>query len=107
MSPSTLESATPERELVQRPPSAAPRSGGSGRAGSDSAATGPRWRGWSCWSRLLALALAAPLLTSYNPERQNLSQALRPVSSARTRWGPTTSGATCWPGSSTAAGSRS
>ena len=31
---------------------------------------------------LLALALTAPLLTSYNPERQNLSQALRPVSLA-------------------------
>ncbi len=29
---------------------------------------------------LLVLALAAPLLTSYNPERQSLSQALRPIS---------------------------
>lgn len=31
---------------------------------------------------LLALALAAPLLTSYDPERQNLAQALKPVSPA-------------------------
>lgn len=29
---------------------------------------------------LLALALAAPLLTFYDPERQNLSQALKPIS---------------------------
>jgi ABC-type dipeptide/oligopeptide/nickel transport system permease subunit len=31
---------------------------------------------------LFALALAAPLLTSYNPERQSLSEALRPLSPA-------------------------
>ena len=31
---------------------------------------------------LLVLALAAPLLTSYNPERQSLSEALRPLSPA-------------------------
>jgi len=31
---------------------------------------------------LLALALAAPLLTSYDPERQNLAQALKPISPA-------------------------
>src|SRR5262249_61770796 len=31
---------------------------------------------------LFALAAAAPLLTSYNPERQSLSQALRPLSLA-------------------------
>ena len=82
MSPSTLESATPERELVQ--PAAVGR---------------PALRrlreGWQRFRRhrtamaglvllvgLLALALTAPLLTSYNPERQNLSQALRPVSLA-------------------------
>ena len=55
---------------------------------------------------LFVLALAAPLLTSYNPERQSLSEALR-SSHAPTRSGPITSGATCWPASSTAAGSRS
>lgn len=82
MSPSTLESATPERELAQ--PAAVGR---------------PALRrlreGWQRFRRhrtamaglvllvgLLALALTAPLLTSYNPERQNLSQALRPVSLA-------------------------
>jgi peptide/nickel transport system permease protein len=31
---------------------------------------------------LFALTLAAPLLTSYNPERQSLSEALRPLSPA-------------------------
>ncbi|MFQ5830149.1 MAG: ABC transporter permease [Candidatus Methylomirabilia bacterium] len=31
---------------------------------------------------LLALALAAPLLTSYDPERQNLSEVLKPLSAA-------------------------
>ncbi len=31
---------------------------------------------------LFVLALAAPLLTSYNPERQSLSEALRPLSRA-------------------------
>lgn len=82
MSPSTLESAMPERELAQ--PTAVGR---------------PALRrlreGWQRFRRhrtamaglvllvgLLALALTAPLLTSYNPERQNLSQALRPVSLA-------------------------
>jgi peptide/nickel transport system permease protein len=82
MSPSTLESATPERELVQ--PAAIGRP-----------ALRRLLEGWQRFRRhrtamaglvllvgLLALALAAPLLTSYNPERQNLSQALRPVSLA-------------------------
>ena len=107
MSPSTLESATPERVLVE----AAPRGRPALRRLRESWQRFRRHRtamaGLSCWSRSSVLALAAPLLTSYNPERQSLSQALRPVSPGRTRSGPTISGATSWPGSSTAAGSPS
>jgi ABC-type dipeptide/oligopeptide/nickel transport system permease subunit len=80
MSPSTLESATPESVLVEAAPLGRP--------------TLRRLReSWQRFRRhrtamaglillvvLLVLALAAPLLTSYNPERQSLSQALRPIS---------------------------
>jgi peptide/nickel transport system permease protein len=82
MSPSTLESATPERAIAEPAPAAHP-------------AFRRFQEGWQRFRRhrtamaglvllvgLFALALAAPLLTSYNPERQSLSQALRPVSPA-------------------------
>src|SRR5262245_8487087 len=80
MSPSTLESATPERVLVEAAPLGRP-------------ALRRLRESWQRFRRhrtamaglillvvLLVLALAAPLLTSYNPERQSLSQALRPIS---------------------------
>jgi ABC-type dipeptide/oligopeptide/nickel transport system permease subunit len=78
MSPSTLESATPERAIVEAPPAGRP-------------ALRRLREGWLRFRRhrtamaglillvgLLVLALAAPLLTSYDPERQSLSEALRP-----------------------------
>ena len=80
MSPSTLESATPDAVLVQAAPVGRP--------------VLRRFReGWQRFRRhqtamaglillltLLVLAVTAPVLTSYNPERQSLSQALRPIS---------------------------
>jgi ABC-type dipeptide/oligopeptide/nickel transport system permease subunit len=80
MSPSTLESATREPALIEARAELRPGL--------------RRFReGWQRFRRhrtamaglillgcLLVLALAAPLLTSYNPERQSLSQALRPIS---------------------------
>jgi ABC-type dipeptide/oligopeptide/nickel transport system permease subunit len=82
MSPSTLESVTPERAIVEAAPSGRP-------------ALRRLQEGWQRFRRhrtamaglvllvgLFALALAAPLLTSYNPERQSLSEALRPLSPA-------------------------
>jgi ABC-type dipeptide/oligopeptide/nickel transport system permease subunit len=80
MSPSTLESVTPEGALVEAAPPGRP-------------ALRRLRESWQRFRRhrtalaglvllvvLLVLALAAPLLTSYNPERQSLSQALRPIS---------------------------
>jgi peptide/nickel transport system permease protein len=82
MSSSTLESATPEGALVQTAPPGHP-------------ALRRVQEGWQRFRRhraamvglallacLFVLAAAAPLLTSYNPERQSLSQALRPLSLA-------------------------
>ena len=80
MSPSTLESATPDAVLVQAAPAGRP-------------ALRRFLEGWQRFRRhrtamaglillltLLVLAVTAPVLTSYNPERQSLSQALRPIS---------------------------
>jgi ABC-type dipeptide/oligopeptide/nickel transport system permease subunit len=82
MSPSTLESATPERVIIEAAPAGRP-------------ALRRLREGWQRFRRhrtamaglvllvgLFVLALAAPLLTSYNPERQSLSEALRPLSLA-------------------------
>ena len=82
MSPSTLESATPEHALGE--------GASAGRPGLRRLRdTWQRFRrhrtalaGLVLLASLLVLALAAPLLTSQNPERQNLSQALRPISPA-------------------------
>jgi peptide/nickel transport system permease protein len=80
MSPSTLESATPEGALVDAAPAGRPAL----RRLRESWQRFRRHRtamaGLILLVALLILALAAPLLTSYNPERQSLSQALRPVS---------------------------
>jgi peptide/nickel transport system permease protein len=82
MSPSILESATPERAIVEATPAGRP-------------ALRRLREGWQRFRRhrtamaglvllvgLFVLALAAPLLTSHNPERQSLSEALRPLSRA-------------------------
>jgi ABC-type dipeptide/oligopeptide/nickel transport system permease subunit len=82
MSPSTLESATPEPAIAEATPA--------GRS-----ALRRLQEGWQRFRRhrtamaglvllvsLFALAVAAPLLTSHNPERQSLSEALRPLSPA-------------------------
>ena len=82
MSPSTLESATPEPAIVEATPARRP-------------ALRRVQEGWLRFRRhrtamaglvllvgLFALAVAAPLLTSHNPERQKLSEALRPLSPA-------------------------
>src|SRR5262249_47945734 len=82
MSSSTLESATPERAIADG-------------AHADRPALRRFLGGWQRFRRhraamvglvllacLFALALAAPLLTSYDPQRQSLSQALRPLSLA-------------------------
>jgi ABC-type dipeptide/oligopeptide/nickel transport system permease subunit len=80
MSPSTLESATPEGVLVETAPLGRPGL----RRIRESWRRFRRHRtamaGLILLVALLVLALAAPLLTSYNPERQSLSQALRPIS---------------------------
>jgi peptide/nickel transport system permease protein len=80
MSPSTLESATPEGVLVETPQLGRPGL----RRLRESWQRFRRHRtamaGLMLLVALLVLALAAPLLTSYNPERQSLSQALRPIS---------------------------
>jgi ABC-type dipeptide/oligopeptide/nickel transport system permease subunit len=82
MSPSTLESATPERAIAEAAPAARPAL----RRFLESWQRFRRHRtamvGLVLLVGLFALAVAAPLLTSYNPERQSLSQALRPVSPA-------------------------
>ena len=82
MSSSTLESATPEREVAGRAPVGRPAL----RRLQESWQRFCRHRaamlGLVLLALLFALALAAPLLTSYNPERQSLSQALRPISVA-------------------------
>jgi ABC-type dipeptide/oligopeptide/nickel transport system permease subunit len=82
MSSSTLESATPEEALLETTPGGRP-------AVRRLRETWQRFRrhrtamvGLVLLASLLVLALAAPLLTSQNPERQNLSQALRPISPA-------------------------
>jgi peptide/nickel transport system permease protein len=82
MSPSTLESATPEPAIVEATSAGRP-------------ALRRVQEGWQRFRRhrtamaglvllvgLFALAVAAPLLTSHNPERQKLSEALRPLSPA-------------------------
>jgi ABC-type dipeptide/oligopeptide/nickel transport system permease subunit len=80
MSPSTLESATPESVIVEAAPLGRPAL----RRLRESWQRFRRHRtamaGLILLVALLVLALAAPLLTSYNPERQSLSQALRPIS---------------------------
>src|SRR4029453_140208 len=80
MSPSTLESATPEGVLVET----APRGRPGLRRLRESWQRFRRHRtataGLVLLGALLVLALSAPLLTSYTPERQSLSQALRPIS---------------------------
>src|SRR5262245_33413750 len=82
MPPSTLESATREAAIAGAAPTERP-------------ALRRFWETWRRFRRhrtamaglallagLFALTLAAPLLTSYNPERQSLSEALRPLSAA-------------------------
>jgi ABC-type dipeptide/oligopeptide/nickel transport system permease subunit len=82
MSPSTLESATPECAIVEAAPAGHPTL----RRLRESWQRFRRHRtamaGLILLAGLFALALAAPLLTSYNPERQSLSEALRPLSPA-------------------------
>jgi ABC-type dipeptide/oligopeptide/nickel transport system permease subunit len=82
MSSSTLESATPEAALVEAAPAGHPAL----RRLGDSWRRFRRHRtamvGLVLLASLFALALVAPLLTSSNPERQSLSQALRPLSAA-------------------------
>jgi ABC-type dipeptide/oligopeptide/nickel transport system permease subunit len=80
MSPSTLESVTPDGVLAEAAPPGRPAL----RRVRESWQRFRRHRtalaGLVLLVTLLVLALAAPLLTSYNPERQSLSQALRPIS---------------------------
>jgi peptide/nickel transport system permease protein len=81
MSPSTLESATPEAGVRLE---AAPAGRPALRHFLESWQRFRRHRtamaGLVLLVALLVLALAAPLITSYDPERQSLSQALRPIS---------------------------
>jgi ABC-type dipeptide/oligopeptide/nickel transport system permease subunit len=80
MSPSTLESATPDAALLESAPVGRPAL----RLLGDSWRRFRRHRaamaGLVLLGVLFAVAAAAPLLTSQNPQRQSLSQALRPVS---------------------------
>jgi hypothetical protein len=78
MSPSTLESATPEGVLVEARPSRS-RLRRLRESWQRFRPPPDRDGGLILLTALLVLALAA-LLTSYNPERQSLSQALRPIS---------------------------
>src|SRR5262245_16061735 len=82
MSSSTLESATREHALVEAAPAGRPAL----RRLQESWQRFRRHRaavvGLVLLACLFTLAVAAPLLTPYDPVRQSLSQALRPISMA-------------------------